>query len=283
MPAKKLVSRKPRKFQKKVAKAKRANENNMDTHRMVIKVSGVVNPQQGLTVSNYVYGFWSPAASYLTPAQSNPLFNSTEFNLYRNLYDQFRVSSITLKLIPRATQTESTQLAIQTETAAITQGKGVYYSVEDRDGMAPSSLQSLKKYSSVKVHKFTARLSRTYPVKYAPNQWFDCQDPAGLQEVVRSVGLNGGITVYGESFPEVKNQIVNSTWADSEITYNLVFRGKAMVQLTTQPNGDVLVSQTIACSMELPVVYAGAEDVCHQGAIDINGDLIEPPPPEPPA
>jgi len=260
---------------KKAGAKRRARENNQDTHNMVIKVTGSILPVEGERVSNMVYGYWSPSAQFNpgVTGQSMPLANVKEWNLFRNLYDQFRVNSVTLTVIPRYTQTESSALALLADNKTITMGKGVYYTVEDRDGPAPSNIESLKRYSSVKQHKITSRMSRKYSVKYAKN-WFDCQDPAGLTEVQRSLGLLGGITVYGESFPEITNTQFNGVWADIEVAYNVTFCGKAMIGLTLNEDGSVLVSQPDPEATEALQQYKTNEDNIHAGAVDLSGNTI---------
>jgi len=263
---------------KKGKRAARARENNMDTRTEVIKVTSSIVPVEGERVSNYVYGYWSPSPQFnagVVP-QSQPLFASKEFTLLRNLYDQFRVNSVTLTIIPRYTMTDSATLVAigDGSTSQITMGKGVYYTVEDRDTVAPSNIEALKRYASVKQHKITARMSRKYSVK-SGKMLFDCQDPAGLNDIQRAIGLKGGITVYGESFPELRNTTFNGVWADVEVAYNVTFVGKSMVSLTLNDDGSVVVSQPDPLATETLQQYLSNEDNIHQGAIDLSGNRIE--------
>jgi hypothetical protein len=280
MPPRKFFRRKPK--VKKAAKKRRARENNMDTRTEIIKLTGAIVPTQftpGGTerLSNAVYGYWSPSPQFnagLVP-QSMPLFAAKEFSLYRNLYDQFRVNSITLNIIPRYTMTDAATLVALTDglTPQMTMGKGVFYTVEDRDGVAPANIEALKRYASVKQHKINKRMSRKYSVKYG-NTLFDCQDPAGLDDIQRSLGLKGGITVYGESLPELTNVTKNGVWADVEVVYSVTFVGKAMVGLTANEDGSITVSQGDETSLFPLQQYLSNEDNIHQGSIDASGVLI---------
>lgn len=273
--ARRYRKRVAKKSGKKVRKAAKARENNMDDHRMVMKLSGQIIPQQGGNISNLVYTYWSPSSVLLTPQQSMPFVLGAEFQLYRNLYDQYRVNSVTLTIIPRATQTDSTVLAYNSDNKNITQGKGVFYTVEDRDGIAPGNISALKKYASVKQHKITSRVTRTYLVKYGSNNlFFDCQDPSGLQDIARSLGLNGGITVYAESLPELAGIVITAPWADVEVSYNVTFRGKSIVKLTPNVDGSVTVGQPDPDEFETPFWYPSTEDKLHSGAIDLSGNVI---------
>lgn len=280
MPPRKFFKRKPK--VKKAAKKRRARENNMDTRTEIIKLTGAIVPTQyapggSQRVSNAVYGYWSPSPQFnagLVP-QSMPLFASKEFSLYRNLYDQFRVNSITLTVIPRYTMTDAATLVALTDGTIpqMTMGKGVFYTVEDRDGVAPANIEALKRYASVKQHKINKRMSRKYSVKYG-NTLFDCQDPAGLDDIQRSLGLKGGITVYGESLPELANATANGVWADVEVVYSVTFVGKAAVGLTANEDGSITVSQGDESSNFPLQQYKSNEDNINQGSIDGSGVLI---------
>lgn len=267
----------------KAGAKRRARENNLDKRTEVIKLTGAIVPNQydpnaKDRLSNAVYGYWSPSPQYnsgLVP-QSMPLFASKEFSLYRNLYDQFRVNSITLTIIPRYTMTDAATLVALTDglTPTMTMGKGVFYTVEDRDGVAPGNIEALKRYASVKQHKINKRMSRKYSVKYG-NTLFDCQDPAGLDDIQRSLGLKGGITVYGESLPELSNATKNGVWADVEVAYSVTFVGKAAVGLTANEDGSVTVASIDITDLFPLQQYKSNEDNIHQGSIDLSGNMIE--------
>lgn len=262
---------------KKGKRAARARENNLDSRTEVIKVTSAIVPVEGERVSNFVYGYWSPSPQFnagVVP-QSQPLFASKEFTLFRNLYDQFRVNSVTLTVIPRYTMTDSATLVAIGDGSPpqITMGKGVYYTVEDRDGYAPSNIESLKRYASVKQHKITSRMSRKYNVSNR-KMLFDCQDPAGLDDIQRSIGLKGGITVYGESFPEVLNTKNNGVWADVEVAYNVTFVGKSAIGISVNEDGSVSVFQPDPAATETLQQYLSNEDNIHLGAIDLSGAMI---------
>ena len=234
-----------------------------------------ITPSQGLTVSNYVNFFVSPAPGTGTGVITVPLLSTPEWALYRQMYDQCRVSSVTMKLIPRASMTEQSNLITLNDTSYLTAGKNVYYTVEDRDGYAPGSIPVLKKYASVKVHRNDKVMSRTYRVKYdGPNSWFDCQNPSDLPEVQQALGLFGGMTVYGESFIERSGQILNSVWADLELTYQVSFRGKALVSIAVTEDGAVTLSQTPVGTLEAIQIFKGNDEIDHFGSVDLSGNQI---------
>lgn len=269
-----------RKVAKKTRRPRKRSNRKVDNEEIVkhtIKVSSSITPAQGVTVSNYVCMFVSPNSGIGQNNMTMPLGYSPEYLLYCQMYDQLRVHSVTMKVIPRATQTESVFLAVESEGAApaVTVGKNVFYTVEDRDGVAAASIATLKKYSSVKTHSCVKPMSRTYRVKYdGPNTWLDCQNRDVLNQITQTLGLQGGITLYGESFMENKNQILNSVWADLEVTYQLSFRGKALVGIAVGEDGSVTLSQKPLGSLEALQVFHSTDSIDHFGSVDVDGNTI---------
>lgn len=267
-----------RKPKAKRAPRRRVNKkmDNEEVVRHTVKVTSAITPAQGALVSNYINVFVSPNPGVGLSNMTVPLIYSPEYSLYCNMYDQLRVHSVSIKLIPRATQTENVFLAVESEGAApaVTMGKNVFYSVEDRDGVPPGNIATYKKYSSVKTHSCTKPMSRTYKVKYdGPNSWIDCQNRDSFSQIVSSLGLSGGICLYGESFMENKNQVLNSVWADLEVTYKLSFRGKALVNVALNDDGSVTLSQTTLTSEALQV-FKSNDDIPSFGSVDLSGNTI---------
>lgn len=257
--------------------AKRAAMNNNDVHRAVIQVSGWSRPQQGISVSNYVYWYASPNPTLsLTPTPILPLFNVNEFTLNRNMYDQFRIKGVSIRVVPKYKTLEAAQ-ALASEGTALKMGTGVVYTVEDRDGIAPSNIAALKRYASVKTHSIFKTINRYYKVNYnKSNTWFDCQDPAGLLDIQRSLGLAGGITLYGESLPEYDGTIINEPWYDLEFKYYCEFKGKAQLSLSVdQDTGAVTVAKDSPSYAETTVCGVRTDSNPSSGAVDLSGALIE--------
>lgn len=249
---------------------------NKDDHYVNIQTSGTLTPIQGTkTLSNYVWTAFSPSPTYLNPIQSIPLFNEPEFTLNRQMYDQFRVLSMTVKLIPRYTMADSTTLVGATDNNQITQGTGVFYSVIDRDGWGPGHVSALKKVASVKTHSIYKPFTRTYKPNYTNNSFFDCQDPGGLVDYMRLQGVNGTITIFGASLPEKINQQSNGIWADLEISYRCVFRGKSLLNIQVADDGSVNLSQTAPLDLEDPMVAVPAGKLTYTGSVDLSGNTIQ--------
>jgi len=249
--------------------------NNTEVYKQTIKMTSAITPAQGVTTSNYVNYFISPVPGTGNGNVSVALQFSPEFGLYKTMYDQFRVHSVTMKIIPRSSNTEAIQLILNNDNSTISAGKLVYYSVEDRDNNAPGNINAMKKYSSVKTHRMDRSVSRTYRVKYdGPNSWFDCQNVNSLADVQKSIGLWGGITVYGESFPERYLQVLNSVWADLEVTYQVSFRGKALVDLQYDPDSGEVTLTPLSVDTEAPQVFSSADEIPNFGSVDTSGNQI---------
>jgi len=251
---------------------RKARTANKDIHSFVIKTQSVLVPVQGALVSNYLNCFVSCVPG---PGLSNntcPLNQSTEFALYNQMFDQFRVTALKVRVVPKITQVD----AVALNEGQVTIGRGVYYTVVDRDGQVPSSISAIKKYASSKTHKMTKSATRYYSIKYdGKDQWFDCQDKTAVADVQKSLGLWGGISVYGESFPEFSNVASNDSWADLEVEYSVSFRGKALVGIVANDDGSVTLSQPDLEELDPVTVYKAVDgSALHIGSVDLSGNLI---------
>lgn len=200
-------------------RARRANLIGDRTNiRRQIKVAGFLTPTQGVSVSNYLYAYLSPRHD---PAGVVTAPQLPEFGLWSKMYDRFRINSCSIKIIPRS----SVNLVANTIDESQNNGLGVYYVAMDRDGQCPSNVQAIKRYRGCKVFKTTSGCYMKYKVKYASNTWFDTSDPnqSNQQGLVETLGLQGGITIYGENFPEPSGNIFNRVWADYEVVFDVSF------------------------------------------------------------
>lgn len=256
---------------------------NTDVYRQTIKLTSVLTPKEGVLtkLSNFLGFFVSPVPGGGTGGVTMSLLGSPEYQLYCQMYDQMRVHSVTMKVIPRYNSTDSTLLVTAEQglgggAPATTAGKQVVYTVLDRDSVAPLNITTLKKYSSVKTHRMDRPFSRTYAVKYdGPNTWFNCQNQSDMGEIQKALGLFGGITCYGESFIERLNQAVNTPWADLEVTYQCSFRGKSLISVAfDQDTNSVTISQTPASISEDVLVFESNDNIPNYGSIDNSGNVI---------
>jgi len=260
---------------------------NQEVYNQRILVSSLITPVDGSGVtgtSNYVNMFCSPAPGQATANISSALVFSNEFGLYRSMYDQLRVHSIKVRIIPRPSQTEAMALMALSgsQIAAnntLTVGKNVYYSAEDRDGIAfdgqTASVAVIKRNSSCRVHRMDRVSTRTYRVKNTGDQWFDCQRLDTLDQLQKAIGMWGGLTYYGESFPELRGQTLNGVWADLEVTYNISFRGKNIMNLSVDDVTGAITLNQPDVALEVPVqVFKSHDQIPNFGSIDLSGNVI---------
>jgi len=217
--AKKMVSK------RKQVRAKK----NMDTFFLRSKITALFVPQQGVSVANYLYSF-VPLFDF-TNTTSYGIINQAEFQLYRMQYDKFRINKVSWKVTPKANVMD--QVVAQQDGTYNLSGQGVVHEVVDRDGPGPSSIAALSRYPSYKKHSIMSKWSRSYSVTYPVGTWLDCQnvyDP-DMKATFKSLGLNGGLTMYAENFVEESAEAFNEPWAEVEISYDIVFTGKTSASL----------------------------------------------------
>ena len=215
-------ARKPtlKRAQKVVTKsrAKKAKKN-MDTFFFKSKVTATITPQQGGLVANYIYNSFT-----LDPTGAGSAYiNNAEFNLYRGLYDKFRVNSVKVTFIPKANVLD--QLNNNNDTSLNTTGDGKIHHCVDRDGVAPSSISRISRYPSYRYTSVLKKFSRVYSVKYPMGIWIDCDAP-GAFSMSKELGLTGGVTIYAENILEDAGEIFNEPWASVLVEHNIVFQGK---------------------------------------------------------
>lgn len=219
-----------------VAKAhKRAAKSNKDTFFLMAKTGAVLTPTQGITVSNYIYQHFP----LLQNGSALAVTSIPEFNLYRLQYDQVRVNSVRVVVKPKANVLDAQNA--QNDAAITLGGSGMCYTAIDRDGPAPSNIAAIERYPSFKKYSLLKGFSRTYSIKWDQQVWLDCQNIyAGSQDdVLRRFGCLGGITIYAQDILEDAAELLNEPWADVEVYYTCVFRGKTSASITTNDDGSV--------------------------------------------
>lgn len=208
------------KAKKIVAKHTKAKaKKNMDTFFFKSKVTAAITPQQGALVANYIYNSFS-----LDPAGGSAAYNNNaEFQLYRSMYDKFRVNSVKVTFTPKANVLD--QANNNNDTALNVTGDGMVHHVLDRDSVAPSSIARLTRYPSYRKTSVLKSFSRMYSVKYPTGIWIDCESPATFS-MSKELGLLGGVTIYAENILEDSGELYNEPWASVLVEHNIVFQGK---------------------------------------------------------
>jgi len=219
-----------------VAKAKRtAGKSNKDTFSLKCRTEATILPQQGVSVSNYVY----TTIPLFAQASDVGFYKNAQFQLYKKLYDQYRVNSVTMKIVPKANMLS--QDMAQRDADFTTSGTGLVHSVIDRDGPASMNVQTLVRYPSYRKHSVMKPFSRTYGIKWPTEVWLTTNEAYPDQlAIVKQIGGLGGIYVYGEDLIEDRTEVFNEPWASLEVTYNIVFRGQISTNFGYDPMTDTI-------------------------------------------
>lgn len=217
-------------------KHNKQRKTNSDTHFLrAVSMTNLV-PGQGFSVANYIYCYFS-----LDPSNGASLFtNNADFQLYKQLYDRFRINRVTVKLTPKANVLDAT--LAQSDTAYNLIGDGKIHTCLDRDGIAPASKSAISRYSSYKAYSVLKPMVRSYSVSYPKNLWLDTNDINGSMDKLSTLGLFGGITIYGDNFIEDNYEIFNEPVYQAEVKWDFVFQGKTNGNLSAvlDENGKVI-------------------------------------------
>lgn len=205
---------------------KRKAKKNMDTHFVKVKVSAAFVPVQGIQTSNYIYSTL-PLLDFDNQTGYG-IKNCPEFLLWASMYDKFRINSVKWTVTPKANVFDAANA--NNDTNYNLTGDGMVHEVIDRDGGAPSNIAVLSKYPSYRKHSLQSKWSREYKVTYPTGIWLDCQNPydTDMRATFKQLGLNGGLTLYGENLIEDNLEVFNEPWANVLIEYNIVFQGKTL-------------------------------------------------------
>lgn len=214
-------------------RARRGVPDDKADFRRSFKVACLSYPTQGLTVSNYIYDYITPRLDPVNGSINLPSIN--EFKMLALVYDRFRVNSVSVSYKPRANMMS----VFDSVDGSLNMGSGVVYVAQLRDGQAPSHPSQIKRIKGCKAYSILKPFKSTYKVKYPKSIWLDSADPnqGNQQGLVESLGLQGGITVYGENFPEPPGSITNNAWYDVEISFNCTFNTYNPKSLTVDGTG----------------------------------------------
>lgn len=244
---------------------------------MRVALSAAFTPVQGVAVSNYLYSF-VPLFDF-NNTTGYGLGNVAEFNLWRSMYDKFRVNTVRWKITPKANVFDAG--SAQNETTYTLTGDGAVHEVVDRDGPGPSNITQLARYPSYKKHSLLNKWQRQYSVKYPSGIWLDCQNPydAEMTATFKSLGLGGGLTLYAENMIEENLEVFNEPWAEVRIEYDVVFQGKTLGNLKSSfdEKGNLIgvnitsPSVIVNAPYTLVVPLSGVENPTRLTLIDISG------------
>lgn len=244
---------------------RKATAQGLDLVHKSFKMTSALTPGQGVSVSNYIRSFVSlaPGATAGTLSWStNP-----EVRMFRSMYDRFRINSVSIKIIPRA----NVQLAIGVGGSSQNNSQGVYYVAMDRDSAVGGAVNQIRRLKSCKVKSQLKGYKGTYKIKYPKGVTWDTLSDMdngtlrpGIIDQMTALGIYGGITIYGENFPENADRLLNNIWADMELSYNMTFYSYSPRDIQYDPETDtVTIRQTDTVEGEpvQPLVFTGDPSV----------------------
>lgn len=220
--------------QKKKQRAKK----NMDTYFLRTRVLSTILPSQGVTVSNYISLFWK----LLDPTSAVGVTQSSEFGLFKNIYDRVRVNRMTIKITPKANVLD--QVQAQDEDALNVSGDGKVHTAifREPDGYS-ASITRMQRQPSYRGYSVLKPITRSYQITYPTGVWLDAQNIYSDETLLKRLGAYGGVGLYAENVLEESGELFNEPYASVEITYDCVFQGKIIGGLSLDESGNVVVSQ----------------------------------------
>jgi len=213
-----------------------AKKKNMDTFALTVRSMAQIVPVQGVTVANYFY----TTVPLMDPTLATGVTQNSEFNLYKNMYDQVRINSVSVTLTPKANVLDMTRA--QADGNYTLSGDGLCHTVLDRDSPSGMGISVMSRYPSYLKISLLKKFTRRYGIKYPVGIWLDTSNIYANDDLLKSLGAYGGVYCYGENVLEDKTEIFNEILYDIHISYNVVFRGKTQGSLTyNEANGSITV------------------------------------------
>lgn len=249
------------------AKAKR----NADTFFFKAKYTGAITPQQGTTVSNYVY--FNP--SLMDNSAPWNVTNNSEFRLYAALYDKVRINSIRVTYTPKANVLDQT--IGQNDSAYTLTGDGMIHTAIDRDGPISANIARMMRMPSYRKFSVMKKFSRTYAIRWPTGTWLDCQALAysSADQLLSRIGCFGSICLYAENLIEDKLEIFNEPLADILVEYNCVFQGKTSASLSVDLSGNILIKPDTATPVvPSPTFQLLTGSISGNKRFDLSGNLV---------
>lgn len=244
---------------------------NMDTFPLTCRVSAQIVPIQGITVSNYFY----TTSPLLNATASTGIVQSAEFKLYQQLYDQVRINSVSIRVVPKANMLSQDQA--QNDSSLNVSGDGLVHTLIDRDSDGVAlSIPIWKRYPSYRSYSVLKPFRRSYSVKYPRGVWLDTQNIFEDTSLLKRLGLTGGIYMYAENLLEDKGELFNEPFATIEYTYNCVFMGRAATSTSVASDGSVTV-KALEGSDIAPTPLVGIKGTIADTAVvqnDADGDGV---------
>lgn len=278
------MPRQPKKSMKQTAKKavrrvaqrkKRMAKKNMDTFFLRTKTMATIVPTQGATVANYIAAFWQ----LLDPQSVVGITQSSEFGLFKNIYDRVRVNRMRIKVTPKANVLD--QVNAQNEDVVNVSGDGKVHTavLREPDGYV-RSVPRITRQPSYRGYSILKPFTRSYGITYPKGVWLDCQNIYNDETLLRRLGAYGGVGIYAENVLEENLELFNEPWAAVEITYDCVFQSKVVSAITyDEDTGAVTIAKPTFDSggFSQLVAISGTFHDTRVTGFDASGAIVEVP------
>lgn len=251
-----------RQYRRKGAKARiaRAVKNvNANTFKTTCRWNADVGVTSGVTVSNYVYFDASALQGYARIGLTR------EYAIYSKLFDQFRVTGVTMRVVPRS----NTQDLIIASTTPVTENGSYVFSAFDVDSVIPSNLNAIQTMRSARKHSILKPFTRVFRYKYGDSSWLDTATDYSSGTPL-SNWLAKGLYAHFGFYSENLNLRTDQPWATVEIQWHIVFRGQRLVNVSQDESGQIVLGNPEAEMKPLTEVsvLSGLKDIADSNELD---------------
>lgn len=206
---------------------------------MKVIVNGLATIGNGSNVNNYLLTYVSPLGPYSSPGGS--FFNNVDFQSQKALYDEVCIKSFTVKFNPIVTMSNLYDQGFALTPTQQARLQPNIYTWFDRDSSPLTAVNDqyvnkLAQYDSFKQFNCYKKWSRTINLK---PMWLSCDKVAGgshLTDVttvpMTQAGLLGNFGIYGQNLPWATIGSSNESYAQVEIHWKFLFRGKRALNIS---------------------------------------------------
>ena len=269
MAGRRIRARKPRmRKHRKGRKGGMAQNKKVDERIVLRTVTNLIGKNSSWGAGTYIWYAYSAQNSTATTVVSNP-----EWTPHATLYDEFCVTSMTMKYRP------------YTNAVQILQGLGAtaaffnpdVYTFIDRNGQTPVTtnfgvVSKIQQYDSCRIHKWTKPFSRT--VKLG-RFWTSTVSPLGnaTDAAYQPWVQKGVLGVFG-LYAEQLQLPPNSALGELTFEFHVSFRGKKPVAFAYDATSGSVILTPLTSFSHVPVFNPPAATVYPDEYLDISGGTV---------
>jgi len=187
-------------------------------------------------VANYIYGSGSALSGVWSVKQTR------EFAVYSKIFDQYRVTGVTLRYYPRGNVESISEANVQNASAGFPSSQYIFSSF-DIDSPLPSNINAIQTLRSTRKHNLLKSWTRSFRYTYKDNSWLDTDLSYDTSPPVSNwvaKGLYGNFGFYAENVPYAPGS-GSPVVAQVEVIYHVVFRGQRLVNVSQTEDGNITI------------------------------------------